>query len=107
MTMFTFNRVILLQINKITFEKKWKPRRKNHISQNLAKTLTGFFSELFSLFFLNSPGGNAIWKPRQNALPNLHYISSMGYYYSSSTSLHNMSTMKYLMAENCSFYNNI
>ena len=58
--MFIFNRVILLQINKITFEKKWKPRRKNHISQNLAKTLTGFFSELFSLFFLNSPGGNAI-----------------------------------------------
>ena len=37
--MFTFNRVILLQINKITLGKLGKPL-KNNISQNLAKTLT-------------------------------------------------------------------
>ena len=44
--------VILLQINKITFEKS-----ENHISQNLGKILTEKF---FLWFFLNCNGGNSI-----------------------------------------------
>ena len=44
--MFIFNRVVLLQINKITFEKSGNPE-KNHISQNPAKILTEFFFQSF------------------------------------------------------------
>ena len=35
--------VKLLQINKITCEKSEKPRKKLHVSQNLAKILTKCF----------------------------------------------------------------
>ena len=53
--MFIFNRVVLLQINKITFEKKWKPRKKSH-KLNPAKILTEIFnSEFLSWLFLNRP----------------------------------------------------
>ena len=53
--MFIFNRVVLLQINKITFEKSGNPE-KNHISQNPAKILTEIFnSEFLSWFFLDRP----------------------------------------------------
>ena len=52
--------IILLRINKITFEKSENLEKKNHRSQNLAKILTHFFKSFFSWFFLNSPGGNSI-----------------------------------------------
>ena len=44
---------ILLQMNKMTFEKSENLEKKNHISQNLAKMLTeNCFFKLFSWFFL-------------------------------------------------------
>ena len=79
--------VILLQINKITFERS-KNLEKILVSQNLAKILTencSFFflkkkKKLFSWFFLNCCGGNSIWKSQEKsgqiALPNLDYNSS-------------------------------
>ena len=49
-----YNIVILLQINKITFEKS-ELRKKIHVSQNLAKILTEnscfFFKVFFMVFF--------------------------------------------------------
>ena len=49
--MFIFNRVVLLQINKITFEKSGNPE-KNHISHNQAKIFTEiFFQGFYQGFF--------------------------------------------------------
>ena len=50
--MFIFNRVVLLQINKITFEKKVETQKKNHISQNPAEILREIFSRVFIMVFL-------------------------------------------------------
>ena len=56
--------VILLQINKITFEKSENLEKKIRISQNLAKIITEncwfFKKKSFSCFLLNCPGGNSI-----------------------------------------------
>ena len=43
--------VILLQINKITFEKSENLEKKIHISQNLAKILTEKFFFFFKKFY--------------------------------------------------------
>ena len=44
--MFIFNRVVLLQINKITFEKNGNPE-KNNVSQNPAQILREIFFQSF------------------------------------------------------------
>ena len=53
--------VILLQINKPTFEKSEKLEKKK-TSQNLVKIFTencSFVKKSLSRFFLNCPGGNS------------------------------------------------
>ena len=60
-TMFIFNRVILLQINKQSLKKCVNLEKKNNIGQTLAKVLTEkFITNIFSCFFLNRSGGNTI-----------------------------------------------
>ena len=91
--------VILLQINKINFEKKDSPE-KNHTSQNQGKILKEkccfFKKKNLSMIFLKLPK-NSVWKSweksREIAWPNLDYISSKD----------NKSNMKYLKGKKCSF----
>ena len=55
--------VILLQINKITFEKSENLEKNSHKSEpgyNFNRRLLFFFLKFFSWFFLNSPGANSI-----------------------------------------------
>ena len=57
--------VILLQVNKITFEKSENIEKNSHKSepgQSFIRKLFLFFKKVFSWFFLNCPGENSILK---------------------------------------------
>ena len=73
--------VILLQINKITFERSKNLEKIQNLTKILTENCSFFFKKkIFSWFFLNCCRVTSIWKSQEKseqiALPNLDYNSS-------------------------------